>query len=913
MAGFLRCYLLPKELHPTLDQGVKFFRFNKLKRSPWQQEAIRLLTGKPSLDETELDQLEEAIRIEAGLVARQMPTWTTLTMTNLKTGNQFAPVTVLGEIGPLKNIDRLAVAQPPLTFAINGVTLIFGNNGSGKSGYCRIAKKICHCLHSVSLRSNVYEPETAAPREVTLKFQVKGEKAKTVVWDDRNPPPPELGRISVFDSDVAGLYVDGERNIEFLPFELALLTNLAEVVRTLENRFKAEEAQLTKAHQAPLPQGYEKPTKISALIAKLKADQRLPSESDMRALAAWTDQDEASLQAIKLELSRDPALLTKVKEATKSAVEALVADTDAIFGAIGNAGLVTLKAAQNHADETRDAAKAAASALDEASTVPQLGNESWRQMLKYARDFAAEAFPAVEPPQLATAGTCVLCHQPLDAPAQARLAAFDEYVQGRATADAETAKQQFAAIAGAILDLKIATGQDIKNQLVNFVEGSAPRQALADRIEQFYALAQDRLVLVAAAIKAIDYNRFDGLADLDRSAIDELRNEVAVLMQEIDALKPTQGEANKRVERQKALDELDARKKFSADIETFVARRNSLELLGKTKTCTAACAVGAITTYIGRIRRKVLTTSLQNSLSDEVKALDLEHLPLKLADRGEVGKSKVQIGLEAQQRVAKNSDILSEGEKRALALAGFLAELKEVGAGHGIVVDDPVSSLDHSRMDAVAKRLVKEAATGRQVVIFTHNLFFHYAVFEAAKELKVPLREEWIAKHGDGRFGIIDSGQQPWVSMGVAKRLPIIKAELDGKKASYSEADEGERSFVTGVYTKMRETWEHSIEEILFAGVIGRFRPNVATLQLRGARVEKADYEAVYAGMTRCSKYSGHDQSPGVPVDLPKFTEIMADYEQLSSFIASAIARKKKLDEEGRVLEKAPPVAAILD
>lgn len=68
-------------------------------------------------------------------------------------------------------------------------------------------------------------------------------------------------------------------------------------------------------------------------------------------------------------------------------------------------------------------------------------------------------------------------------------------------------------------------------------------------------------------------------------------------------------------------------------------------------------------------------------------------------------------------------------------------------------------------MESVAKRLVKEAAAGRQVIIFTHNLFFHYAVLEAAHDMKVRVREEWIAKHGDGRFGIIDNDQQPWISM----------------------------------------------------------------------------------------------------------------------------------------------------
>lgn len=190
-------------------------------RPRWQQEAIRLLTAKSQLDPDELNQLEEAVKIEAGITAGKLPVWPALTKTHLKAGNRFAPVTVLGSIGPLRNIDRLAADQPPLKFAINGLTLIYGPNGSGKSGYCRIAKKICHCLHNVTLRGNVYEPASSAPREVTLTFRVDGDKKRTVVWDDRSAPPPELSRISVFDSDAAGLYVDAERNIEFLPFELA--------------------------------------------------------------------------------------------------------------------------------------------------------------------------------------------------------------------------------------------------------------------------------------------------------------------------------------------------------------------------------------------------------------------------------------------------------------------------------------------------------------------------------------------------------------------------------------------------------------------------------------------------------------------------------------------------------------------
>ncbi|NJO53441.1 MAG: hypothetical protein HC829_00160 [Bacteroidales bacterium] len=199
------------------------------------------------------------------------------------------------------------------------------------------------------------------------------------------------------------------------------------------------------------------------------------------------------------------------------------------------------------------------------------------------------------------------------------------------------------------------------------------------------------------------------------------------------------------------------------------------------------------------------------------------------------------------------------------------------------------------------------------MIIFTHNLFFHYAVLEAARDMKVPARQEWIAKHGDGRFGIIDNNQQPWISLGVTKRLSVIDDLLQKKKSTYSEADETNRSFVTDVYTKMRETWEHTIEEILFAGVVGRFRPNVATMKLRAAHVDKSDYEAVYAGMTRCSKYSGHDQAAGVPADLPKFAEIKADLDNLSLYVTTANTRRKSLEKEGQAYEAGPMLADVLD
>jgi len=83
----------------------------------------------------------------------------------------------------------------------------------------------------------------------------------------------------------------------------------------------------------------------------------------------------------------------------------------------------------------------------------------------------------------------------------------------------------------------------------------------------------------------VDYARLDGLADIERFVTDEVPSEIAALTKEAEALKPAPDDAAKRRRRQQDLDEMEARKKLSADIETFVAHRNSLDLLIKIKAC----------------------------------------------------------------------------------------------------------------------------------------------------------------------------------------------------------------------------------------------------------------------------------------------------------------------------------------
>lgn len=78
--------------------------------------------------------------------------------------------------------------------------------------------------------------------------------------------------------------------------------------------------------------------------------------------------------------------------------------------------------------------------------------------------------------------------------------------------------------------------------------------------------------------------------------------------------------------------------------------------------------------------------------------------------------------------------ILSEGEQRAVSIANFLTEVNMDANNRGIVLDDPVSSLDHRRRTRIAERLLEEACR-RQVIVFTHEIsFFMEMKVKAGKE-----------------------------------------------------------------------------------------------------------------------------------------------------------------------------------
>lgn len=873
-------------------------------RPQWQRDALRRLAEHGELTEDDLSALRHQIEFKEKLTETEPAPAIPLAAEHLSEATSNEPKTVLASLGPVRNIDRLEPDQPPIRFAVNGITLVYGPNASGKSGYCRITKQLCRSLSPGVLRGNVFDDTPPQPAEVGVAFRVGGdEEAKTErIWTSDDSPPSELARISVFDTASARVYVDKQRTIEFLPYELDLLNKLGLAVRTLDNSFKEREDHLKSSLRTPLPTGYTEGTQVSRLLGNLVPETPLadlPTVQELRDLATWSEEEQSELDTLAQQSKNDPATMARLRREARQALQTVKTDLSTILEKLNDAAIEALWQKQKDAAVKDTAAQASARDLFKDEPIPDLGSEVWRQMLKYAREFALEVFPDRDPPQIVTAERCVLCQQELDAEASARLAAFDSYLDQRAAEDATTAKTAFAAAVSDIQALSVKSKSEFSTLLSAYSALSEDRKQNTETIATFFQKAGARLRAVKQILNEGHYEKLGTLDSLPELPTLLIENEIAALDGEAEGFDRLAQDDQAARQRAQRIVELSDRKKLSENVDLVIERRNNLEERHKLAACRVQCRLTAITQQITKRRREILTPSLKDALRDELNVLQLKHIPLGLADRGDLGKSIVEVSLSAQQRIAANSEVLSEGEQRGLALACFLAELKEIGGEHGIIVDDPVSSLDHTRMQAVASRLAQEAANGRQVVVFTHNILFHHMVSSEARRFQVACHEEWMTNLGNNRFGIIDKAQKPWHIRPVTERLQNIEQARKGLESrGYDYTDEAFRGDVTELYANMRTTWERIVEEILFNRSVQRFQPEIKTQSLRMACFDpENDYPVIFEGMKRTSHYSGHDLAEDLPGELPTFEQIDHDIGDLENFAAHARERRKALEK----------------
>jgi energy-coupling factor transporter ATP-binding protein EcfA2 len=834
----------------------------------WQSDAIARLLAKPVLSPDDVDDLFALLKVAHGIPDAKDRKPKPLTTDQIPALVKASTHITLCAMKNLRNVNAIAENQK-LSFGSSGLTVIYGDNGSGKSGYSRVLKRACRArdqFETIHPNANLPADKSTVAGAV-FEIAING-VAKDVQWTNDKTAPPELSSLAIFDSRCARAYLDSEDDFSYVPYGLDVFEGLAKVCQQLKTLIEAEHAQTAVDLTAfALLQG---DTAVGKLISTLSAK---TTTTQIDALATLSPEEMAKHieldKSLKENNPKERANQLRLRARRIAAIATNVVSKGALVDQPVASKLRGLADGYRTAQAT--ATLAAKQFKEGENLLPGTGGEVWRELFEAARKFAVESHPDKVFPVLGEDAPCPLCQQPL-AEGASRLLRFEAFVQQEAETTAQACRialfTEYKPFAAHVLTLTL---DDVT---CGEIEAIDPQLAKDTRtFEQTLATRQE-------AIKAaVMSHQWDGIDRAIASPASRLQALADKLNLEAETLEKASDEKARAI-LQKQFSELDARVRLSQVKDAVITASSRLCHQANLMQCLSALNTRAITSKALELAEAVISKELAEALNREFTTLGVGELSVSLQSRPEKGKVLHKLKLKLPQSRSP-VDILSEGEQRAIAIGSFLAEVGLSGGKGGIVFDDPVSSLDHRRRERVARRLVLEAAQ-RQVIVFTHDIYFLCILAEEAEAAGVPITTQSLVRRAEG-FGVADP-ELPFEGKNSSKRIGALKAHHQFISKLHEDGEEKEcRKQTVDAYFHLRLAWERAVEEVLLRKVVLRFRKGIETQRLAEVVVDDTDYVKVDAGMTKCSNYA-HDKAPIGGVAVPDPDELLVDIMALETW-----------------------------
>jgi energy-coupling factor transporter ATP-binding protein EcfA2 len=850
----------------------------------WQRDALRRLYAQSKLAPSDVDELfilcrqahnllelSETAQIAQSLDASHVPA-------SLNTAGPVA----LKSVARTQNVNALADDQT-LKFAETGLTIVYGDNGSGKSGYGRVLKRACRARDQEDILPNAYSTPSGKA-SARIKYCVGGAVQPEVAWQDGVAANPMLSSISVFDSKCASVHVDGKNDLAYTPVPLQLLQALAETCRDFASRLKMKKTAL----EAQLPTFRKKPssregTAVHQIVLNLSATTKL---TDIISLAQMSEHEKTRLEQLKRDLAGDATNeLRRLKTQKQRIAElvAMAAKSDAVLLPATVEGLRDLL--QTAEDKATAAQRAAGEAFNK-EPLPQAGSQVWKTLWEAARAFSTEAaYPNQPFPNTDVGAVCVLCQQVLSSEAATRMIAFEKFVQEKV--------QQFAAEA----ELTVRTRKDeIEKSCVSEESLRETVRLLRDELDQPRVCRDVIRNLVRARVRgrrliAATDSRVLGNKGVTTPVVAKLEPLKLVLDERIEGLQKTSDPEQRKIQENelRGLEDRVWLTSILPDLEAELGRLKTIAAFGKAIDDTDTSRITRKTTEVSRV---LVTDTIRDAFAADVAALSIADRRIELTqEMSGYGSSKFKVSLIRNPK-AKVASVLSEGEHRCVALAAFLAELSTAHNRSGVIFDDPVSSLDHNYRETVAARLVKEATTGRQVIVFTHDIPFLMMLDEEARKQGHMPQYQSIDRAED-RAGICNPGA-PFKT----KTVPEILGKLDDRLGTTSVLHVNGRleewsDQVKAMAGLLRDGWERAAETCV-APVVRRYNNRVHPAGLRQLTVlTDQDFSDLKEGYDFACTYC-HTDSAALNRPIPTPAKVREEIDRLRNWFESVRTRQEQ-------------------
>ena len=251
-------------------------------RPDWQQEAVIRILANKDLSVKDFEELTALCKTAEGQKKTKSRLFSGFEGHDSQ--NQTLRIVSIGEIEGIENLQP----RKPIIFGEGNPNVVYGYNGSGKSGYVRIIQAACGKQDVKELRPNVFGT-TPAKRCCKLEYEIGGLKA-TKEWKANEFALPEFAAIDIFDSASGRLYLSKESEVSYIPRSVAIFEDLVRVCEGVKQRLQQQKNTLY-SKLPKMPSEYIN-TQTAKLYGNLKATY---TESELAAILTWDEEDQKKL------------------------------------------------------------------------------------------------------------------------------------------------------------------------------------------------------------------------------------------------------------------------------------------------------------------------------------------------------------------------------------------------------------------------------------------------------------------------------------------------------------------------------------------------------------------------------------------------------------------------------------------
>lgn len=828
----------------------------------WQRDALRRIISSGELTQTDVAELEAMCR---SLGKNAVP----LDTAHLPAGPNAQDSVTLVSLGTLKGVNRIPSAQTIAFGASPGLTVVYGDNGAGKSGYARVLKRACRARGAVpEIHPDAYAATGAnVEPSALIEFSAGGTKSAPFTWT-ANSSEKKLGNVFVFDSHSAANYLTADGAASFTPHGLDVLPKLSRACDEIRARIDGSIKSLQTEISTAAATWNFGDTTVGRLIKGI-SEKTTAEEIDVA--AAFSDQDAKRLSDVSTLLKANPKQKAKETRASGARLVSFATKLKTSSDALGAATIAELRKCCEAAVTTAAAAKKFAEGAVVSSDLPHTGSALWAALWEAAQKFSeSEAYAGQEFPVLDTATLCVLCQQPVG-PAKERLQRFHELAKNElkkaadsAALSAKNTRDAFERVQSNAVDLDSIDAD---------LSIASPQQ-----IEEIRAWVKACDGVITATTECLKTETWTPEIALPKFPGPTL----ATLVDALNARAKEEESAEDPTVR-KALqaehEELSAREWLSKNKAAVSDQTTRYRTLATMRRASDDTSTTKITAKNSKLTAAVVEGAFCGQFKAEADALGLKTIKVKLESLGgRKGETKFGLKFEGTSRLAVHQ-VASEGEQRCIALAAFLAELSQASHQSALVFDDPVCSLDHDHRWHIAARLAKEGAK-RQVIVFTHDTVFLNDLIEEAEKAKPKVSAEtrFLSWNGE-EPGHVSAGL-PWDHEKPSVRLTILASQATKLGQAWGpKPTEEQGAEIRRLYSRLRATLELIIERFVLGDVVFRYRSYVKTGNLNKllgfTTAECSEYERL---LKKCHDVTeAHAAASGKQAPLPTPTDFLAD------------------------------------